>query len=128
MKKTVAEAIASRVVAIRNCKNTGNTEWAEKHQDALDALVREHMPSGSGIDSGTTILIDRTGATRITLACQFHHMNEHGVYDGWTAHQITARPEFIGGLRIQVSGQDRNGIKDYLADVYHHALTHTIDA
>jgi hypothetical protein len=44
-------------------------------------------------------------------------MNEHGMYDGWTRHAITIRPTF-DGIDVRIGGRDRNGIKEYLADVY----------
>jgi hypothetical protein len=49
-------------------------------------------------------------------------MDENGYYDGWTEHRITIRAEF-GGISVNVSGRNRNDIKDYLHEVYHHALS-----
>jgi hypothetical protein len=53
-------------------------------------------------------------------------MDGSGMYDGWTDHTIRAYASFVYGIRITVSGPDRNGIKDYLAELYQDALTRDI--
>lgn len=118
--QTVAQRIAHLIEARANCAKTGNTEWYGKHGDALDALERE-LPSGSGIDCGTKIDREKTTATRIVLTAEFHHMNENGMYDGWTSHRITVTPTFHG-IDVRVTGRNRNQINEYLGDVYYHAL------
>lgn len=128
MKRTVANRIASLLVAIRNCERSGNLEWRTKHARTLVDLIKDHMPFGSGIDNGTQITFERSGDTRLTFSCGFHHMNEDGYYDGWTQHVVTARPCFTYGMQIKISGPDRNGIKDYLAEVFQQALTKEIEA
>ena len=50
-------------------------------------------------------------------------MNEHGFYAGWTKHMVTVRPSLAFGLDVRIGGRDRNAIKDYLAEVFLHALT-----
>lgn len=122
MSRRLAYAIASLATAIRNCERAGNKEWESRHREKLESLVREYMPSGSGFDSGTTIDLDRTGGERITFNTAFHHMNDAGMYNGWTQHVVTVRPHFIGGLQVKVSGPDRNGIKDYIAESFELAL------
>ena len=87
-----------------------------------DAFVKEHLPRGSGVDCGTTIVWSKTDRSKITFEVSFHHMDEHGGYDGWTEHLVIVTPEF-DGINIRVTGRDRNGIKEYLADLYHDALT-----
>lgn len=125
--RKLAYVIASLAAAIRNCEKSGNAEWKAKHSEKLDRLVREHMPSGSGFDAGTHIDLDRTGAERITFSTSFHHMDENGCYDGWTDHVVTVRPCLIGGLRVKVSGRDKNGIKDYIAECFDMALSREIE-
>ena len=84
------------------------------------------LPSGSGIDYGTKIIIDECKVDRLVLSAAYHHMNENGYYDGWTEHNIIVTPSF-DGIDIRVTGRDRNGIKEYLADLYHHALNEVIE-
>lgn len=90
-------------------------KWA--WEDLRDAIMRG-APSGSGIDCGTTLAEQVCSATRIELYCEFHHMDQHGYYDGWTRHPITITPAF-DGISMKVGGRDRNGIKEYLAEVYY---------
>lgn len=120
--QTLATRLASLVVAIQHCKRSGNEEWREKHETTLHQLVEDYMPSGSGIDNGTTILLDRCTDSSLVFATDFHHMDGNGMYDGWTNHVVTVRASLAFGLDIRVSGRNRNDIKDYLGDVFHTAL------
>jgi len=49
-------------------------------------------------------------------------MSEHGYYDGWTSHIVTARASLAHGFTLTISGADRNGIKDYVGETFNHAL------
>jgi hypothetical protein len=118
--------LARRFAAVENCKNTGNTEWEQKHLDVIDRLVKEYMPSGSGIDNGTMIDWVRSGAERLVFNTSFHHMNDVGMYDGWTEHTVIVKPSLMDGIDITIGGRNRNDIKDYLHDVFYHALKQQI--
>lgn len=96
---------------------------ASNKTEEADDLVHEYMPSGSGIDMGTKIVWERTTAKRIVLSAPFHHMDEHGFYDGWTDHNIIITPRFDGDFDLQVTGRNRNQIKEYLGDTFHYALS-----
>jgi hypothetical protein len=126
MQKTVAQALASAIQARRNCINSGNAEWKDRHEETIEHLVKEHLPSGAGIDGGCTIDLDKSFADKLVIHTSFHHMHDSGMYDGWTEHTVTIRPAF-SGFRMSLSGRDRNGIKEYLADTFHHALSHMIE-
>lgn len=127
MKTPLYRRIASRLDArIRSMQN-GNKEWHARHTDALRAMQR-HLPSGSGIDSGTTIDLDESRGEKIVLRTSFHHMDEQGGYDGWTEHAVTITPSLRFGIEIKISGRDRNDIKSYLADVFQEALNEEYDA
>ncbi|NCC74709.1 MAG: hypothetical protein EOM06_15130 [Sphingobacteriia bacterium] len=125
MKQTVASEIYSRLQAIESCKKAGNTEWEDKHSEALRIIEKDILPSGSGIDCGTKIDRDFK-PNKIKLICSFHHMDENGYYDGWTEHVITVTPVF-DGINIKISGKNKNFIKEYLADVYFTALSQTVE-
>ena len=117
--KTLIEHIAGKLSALRNCEQSGNQEWAAKHLASLRQL-EDLLPSGSGFDSGSTLVRD-AGASwqeRVVIATGFHHMDAGGSYDGWTEHTLTVTPSFIGGFNIKVSGRDRDGIKDYIAEAF----------
>lgn len=123
--RTVYRELAQAIQARRNCIEVGNTEWEHKHSETIRQVVRDLMPSGSGIDSGTKIDLDDSHAARLVLACGYHHMNENGMYDGWTEHRIIVTPSF-NGITIRITGRDRNQIKDYLYETFQYALTRLI--
>lgn len=109
---TVIQHIHAQLVRRNNDNNSAN--------ECLRHLQANYLPSGSGINVGTDIIGLYKNA--VMLHTSFHHMNEVGYYDGWTEHKITVTPTF-NGMDIRISGKDRNGIKDYLHDVFYHALT-----
>lgn len=98
-------------------------ERATELNHAIEAYVQKHAPRGSGFDSGTKIDLDRSRADRLVFNTAFHHMNEHGYYDGWTEHTVTVRPTFGTTPEVRISGRNRNGIKDYIADTFYLWLT-----
>lgn len=116
------KSLALKASAITNCERSNNVEWLGIHRERMERLVKEHMPSGSGIDNGTTLDDVRTTDKLLVFRTSFHHMDEHGGYDGWTDHAIMVRPDMISGIDISVSGRNRNDIKTYLADVFRDAL------
>tara|TARA_R110001632_G_scaffold70752_1_gene164620 strand:- start:10615 stop:10995 length:381 start_codon:yes stop_codon:yes gene_type:complete len=122
--KTLIEQIASTVQAMSNCIAVKNKVWEDLHRDKLDNL-KEQLPSGSGIDSGCEIDLNNTTNEKVIIKTSFHHMDEHGGYDGWTEHKITIRPQF-NGIDIKISGKDKNGVKEYLAELFNEVLTNEI--
>lgn len=59
--------------------------------------------------------------SKLAFRTSFHHMDESGGYDGWTEHIVTARATF-NGPELKISGADRNGIKEYIAECFSAAL------
>lgn len=124
MEKTVPlyQRFAAYLTARANCKKSGNTEWFGKWTKRIESDIADHMPSGSGVDSGTSIDFGKFRPDkRIVFTCSFHHMNNVGMYDGWTEHEIVLSPAF-DGFNLKVTGRNRNDIKEYLGDLYHEAL------
>ncbi len=117
--------IASTIQAMANCRKSGNGEWLDKHETRLESMV-DMLPSGSGIDNGTKLDIECCTAHKLVLVFSYHHMNEAGMYDGWTEHVLTVTPSF-DGIDLHISGRDRNDIKEYLYEVYHYALEQEIE-
>jgi hypothetical protein len=126
-KITVAGKIARIVQALRNAQAANNVEWVDRWADDLDKLEADCLPSGSGIDQGTKVDLERSTDRKIVMLAPFHHMDEDGYYDGWTYHDVIVTPTF-DGANIRVTGRDRNGIKDYLRETYAHALSREVDA
>ena len=119
---TLIQKIAQTLDALHRC-----IEWSRDGRD-MGPIIATHyntlrrlqtlLPSSSGIDNGTQILEGVSSLDDVKLGMEFHHMNADGYYTEWTAHTITCRPSFLGGLRLTISGPNRNGIKDYLHEVY----------
>lgn len=118
--------MASLIQARQNCIKAQNHEWFQKHTERLESLVEE-MPSGSGIDCGTKLDLDASTPSKLVFTFSFHHMNESGMYDGWTDHKAVATPDFAFGFYLVITGRDRNGIKEYLHDVYSTALSQDVE-
>jgi hypothetical protein len=127
MKAKLYQHLASAVDAMRTCERTNNVKWQEKHMEAIAYIMRNHMPSGAGIDSGTQIDLDKSSGEKLVFDTSYHHMNDSGCYDGWTEHTVTVRADLISGITIAISGRDRNEIKDYLTEVFHTCLTQELD-
>ncbi len=122
MSKMLYQKLASLVQAIANCKKSGNAEWLERHSDRAEELVKQHMPSGSGWDVGTRIDLDASTPNKLVFYGEYHHMNDGGVYDGWTDHRITVTPDLADGFNLRISGRDRNQIKEVLHEWFDQAL------
>lgn len=134
MQMSVARTIASTLQAYRNCQtrpcttgNGGSMTWADKHKQRIEQLCRDLLPSGSGIDSGTRLDMDTSKPDRLVFNTAFHHMDDNGMYNGWTEHTVTVKASLIHDLDIRVGGRNRNDIKDYLGDTFEHALSRIVD-
>ncbi len=103
-------------------------------EDVLTDLLKEHLPSGSGFDAGTQLEQDMCWSQgsiggfpgRLVFFTFYHHMDEHGWYDGWTEHNVYVTPAW-GGFDIKVSGINKNGIKDDIAEVFHNVLSTEVE-
>lgn len=127
MNRKLYEVLASAVQARLNCIASNNTDWRDRHEDRIESLVKMKMPSGSGFDSGTTIDLDKSTGNRLVFFTSFHHMNDAGMYDGWTEHTVTVTPSFVGGFDLHVTGRNRNDIKDYIGETFSHALSLVVE-
>lgn len=119
------QQIARIVEARLNCIERGN-DWSLKHEDTLSE-INDLLPSGSGIDTGTKIDLDESKPNRLVFNFSYHHMNDDGMYDGWTDHQVIVTPSLSFGFDLRISGRNRNDVKDYLHEVYQSALSEIVD-
>lgn len=125
MKKPVYQHISTLLNAIANCQarqDTNSVNWGNRHESTIESLVKNFMPSGSGVDCGTKLLFDESNSERLVFAFSFHHMNECGYYDGWTEHKAIVTPSLQFGYNLKITGRDRNGIKEYLHETFAFAL------
>jgi hypothetical protein len=113
--------LAKACGAYHRCVETKNEEWQDKWSDQIKEMM-DQFPSGSGFDNGTHIDLDASGDDKLVFNTSFHHMDENGMYDGWTEYTVTITPSLGLDYRIKVSGRDRNDIKEYIADSFALAL------
>jgi hypothetical protein len=123
--KSVASRLASCIQARLNCIQSGNGTWRDRWESLIGRISDDYLPSGSGIDHGTSVDLGRSTGSELVLLADYHHMDEGGCYDGWTEHEVLASPTF-DGFSVDVSGPNRNDIREYLGDVFHSALAETI--
>lgn len=128
MNEKVYQRIASKVVSYHICVKSRNGNWADQHEEDLRKIERNCLPSGSGIDSGCTIDIDKSSDMRIVINSSYHVMVE-GYYSGWVDFVVTVKPSLAFGIVLDIRGQfskcadpDPEGLKDYLLDTFAGAL------
>lgn len=115
MQKINLSKLANLISAI-NSENI-KPEWIDKHSSSIDKICQA-LPHGSGIDGKCELLLNESAPDKIVFFVEFHHLNENGYYDGWTSHKIKLTPSFIFGYDMKITGKDRNGIKDYLTNLF----------
>ena len=123
-------ALALRLVQLDNLQN-GTAGEANTYEHlclaAIDKLAADHLPQGSGFDDGCTIDLDASSPDRIVINAAYHHMDDHGSYDGWSEHQAIVKPSLAFGFDVRVTGRDRNDIKDYITYTIGEALSVQVD-
>jgi len=117
-ERKVYQEIAALVDAIKNCQESHNTLWEERHREALHWIESQFLPHGAGFDTGTKVDLEKSTKNKLVLYTEFHHMDEWGFYDGWTSHTITIRPDLVSGYTFTISGSNRNDIKEYIGEVF----------
>lgn len=125
-QKPLYVVLARAVGAYQRCTessaNASQAGWAPRHKERIETFVKQYMPRGSGFDNGTTLDLDASSEEKLIFHTAFHHMNESGMYDGWTDHEVTVHPSLAFGLRIVIRGRDRNDIKDLIQQTFDIAL------
>jgi len=130
------QRIARTLIALSNCRGrlqrrpTGAPNarrakaWIERHTERLESTA---LPSGSGLDLGPRIDIERSRPDRIVITnCDYHHMNEHGYYTRWTKHEVIITPSLAFGFDIRVTGRDYKDIKEYIAETFTDHMNHGV--
>lgn len=95
-----------------------NDDFRDQAEGKL-AKLQAMLPQGSGFDIGSKVLRLSSTPQRIVIQADFHHMDEHGYYDGWSEHQVIITPCLQWGFKLRVTGRDRRGIKEYISDQFH---------
>lgn len=110
----------SRCRGLVSDRKEESNHWREmslRHLDSIGNLMKT-APSGSGIDNGTVLSIDRSSRNKLVFETAYHHMNEHGMYTGWTHHTVTVKADLMFGVKLHISGRNRNDVKAYLHECF----------
>jgi len=126
----IYQKLASLINARNNCilKDGAHQkeDWFINHTNNIDSIVKETSPAGSGIDTDITIDLNDTRIkgpiNKLVFRFSFHHLNENGMYDGWTDHKVTVTPSLSFGFELSISGKDKNQIKEYLYETFQYWL------
>lgn len=117
--KTIAEALHRALIAKAAAEERGTYLWSERWQERIDQLL-DTAPSGSGFDAGTQV--QSWNSHQLKFKTSYHHMQD-GFYVGWTDHVITVQPGWRGPEVTRCTGSSRNGLKDYIFEVFYDWLT-----
>jgi hypothetical protein len=121
-KLPVYREMAIRIDALKRCVAANNEEWTAKHNAVLKGLA-DMLPHGSGFDCGCTIDFNASTGEKLVITTEYHHMDDNGMYDGWTSHVVTVKASLLHGFTITINGRDKNGFKDYAYDLLNEALS-----
>jgi len=119
----VYQELARKLGAYQWCVKEGNA-CAVKHLHDIEATVEEYMPSGSGVDTGTTLNLEKSTPDRLVFDASYHVMNEAGFYVGWIDFQVIVKPSLAFDFDLSIRGQfgKYQDIKEYLYNLYSDAL------
>jgi len=126
-QKPLYQVLARLVGQYKRCCETNNREWKDRFKARIEQLVKQHLPYGSGFDSGTTLNFDWSTEANLRLETAYHHMIEHGYYDGWTEHTVSVRANLAFDFVLTISGNDRNEVKELIHQEFDYALRQVVD-
>lgn len=111
-----------------------NCDWHKQVNEAFrpeceDRIGRLEylLPRGFGVDSGCTIDVENSSSDKVIINFSWHHLNQDGYYDGWTDHKLIVKPKLWNDFDMRITGSNRNGIKDYLYDLFDSYLKMEVD-
>ena len=123
MARYLYSELSSLIQARQNCLASPDTrDWLDRHEAKIEELVKDHMPSGSGFDSGTQLDLDASHADKLVFTTGFHHTDENGYYCGWTEHTVKVTPSLASDFYLRITGRNRNTIKEYMYETFRHCL------
>lgn len=122
------QAISKALGSMIRCENMNpvNQEWADKHRAAIEELC-DALPSGSGFDNGSRLDWESSTPEKLVFTTAYHHMNDNGMYDGWTEHSVILTPSLEMDYRLKITGRDRNEIKEYIHECFSTVLGEDVE-
>ena len=98
--KPLYSHFANTFIALRNCMDSGNEEWKDKHGERIAEML-SLMPSGSGFDS--PVQIEECNDSLLSFIAPFHHMDCSGGYSGWSHTRIDVVPSLAHGISVELT-------------------------
>lgn len=124
MEKPLYKHFASLIGTNENLENRG---FSPIHEGLIERLCDSYMPGGSGFDTGTKFNFDDSTSDKLVFNTSYHHMDENGSYDGWTDHEIVVSPSLQFDFDLEISGDDRDDIKEIIHQEFSIALAESLD-
>lgn len=99
MKKINLSVLANKI----NAYQTTNHEVVKHNAlNAINDILDDNLPHGSGIDSGVKLDFELSKANHVVFRFSFHHLNADGYYIGWSHHYLHVTPSFIYGIELTI--------------------------
>lgn len=132
MKLELYKRISAELGRLANARKQGNKQWEKIALSELESY-EDLLPSGSGIDSGCKIDLEKSRVNKIVINSSYHLMDEFGGYCGWVDFKVTVTPQLSGFPSVRVMFIDYKhmdyqqkkllyGLTDYLYNVFYNAL------
>ena len=142
MKEKRYQQIARLIFEYKKALSQETESDAQEAQEKL-GKIEECLPSGSvvlsgpqigsGIHKGPFFNVDLSTEERIIICLEYKHQEYLDseqttttrtitTHAELTSHTITVRPSLLKGILLQISGQNRNGVKKYLYEAFYTCL------
>ena len=131
----VYKKIASSFNAYLNCLNSDEIKkdshgnlWEDNHADNIEEIVKNYLPSGSGIDTGVKFNFDESKNNKLVFNSSYHLMSENGFYIKWIDFKIIVIPSLLNEIDIKIIGYElkKYYVDDYINDCFYNALMEEI--
>ncbi len=76
MKKLYKE-LSNLTVARLNSIESNNHEWIDRHESAIEEIVKNSLPCGSGFDNGTTFDFEKSNRDFIFFAKRIRFFSQN---------------------------------------------------
>lgn len=128
MDRKLYQELANRINSAQHCEASREVLWAGKHRNVVEQLI-DCLPHGSGIDGTTEVDFRKSNHNLIVIHSSFHCMNPDGYYDGWVDFTVTVKPSLISDIDLNIKGAfgKYGEVKEYLYDVFYHALKSMVE-
>lgn len=124
----IYEKITLTSGARKNCALMNNLDWLEKHEQTLQDIEDNCLPSGSGFDAGTKII--ESTENKLVLQSAYHLIDDAGYYRQWVDFKIVVTPCLFGGIIVKAIGKFSalekplygSGTRDYIEETFYNLL------